>query len=500
MPLVSSQPALPKTDEPVGQHVVTKPTDLPASVFRHTYLQNSSFVTGNLLRHDRASFPRLNGNKSTRIRLRPRQTLCSNCKSTCLDSKEGPVPLSNTVTSLQHSKQHEKQRTHLPQSSSSMLSGSNQKHVRKRSKDGEISHRSSKQLKIYNNPVRISKTSPFIKISIGDNNVMNIPPRLHDIRAKESSPDTDSVSHVDDGLDDNSEEVDDEVIFNFKPSLMRQRLEETNNSRNKKNGANSRKSKKSKHKNKESQKGFAMSPKGDGAESERPRLVYTIHQSKGSKDKASLSPHRLDANGDSEDTQSSEDRQYSFQTGEMDSKSFISKHIKSVFNAETKSVSDRSEIGSINDSGSDIDSVDYGDGPPGDSLHSDEFKPLMMKIHTNSVDKCCTPDGREFHIEDIVWGKVKGFPWWPGRVMSISVSEKDNGVVIRQMAQVAWFNASTMSHIDCSDLYPFLDDFKLKFERKKKSKPYRRAVKQATIAAKSYQTGDLSELKELIAV
>jgi hypothetical protein len=41
-----------------------------------------------------------------------------------------------------------------------------------------------------------------------------------------------------------------------------------------------------------------------------------------------------------------------------------------------------------------------------------------------------------------------------------------------------------MSHIQCSDLYPFLEEFKLRYNKKKRG-PYKMAIKQATIAAQS---------------
>ena len=115
---------------------------------------------------------------------------------------------------------------------------------------------------------------------------------------------------------------------------------------------------------------------------------------------------------------------------------------------------------------------------------AERIKPLMMKIQTRNASECEIPDGRSLHIGDIVWGKIHGFPWWPGRILSITVKQKDNGVVITQMAHVSWFGSSTMSHMPCSDLYPFLEDFKQKFNKKKRG-PYKTAIKQATTAAKA---------------
>ena len=33
-----------------------------------------------------------------------------------------------------------------------------------------------------------------------------------------------------------------------------------------------------------------------------------------------------------------------------------------------------------------------------------------------SVSSCELPDGRRLNLNDVIWGKVHGFPWWPGKV------------------------------------------------------------------------------------
>ncbi|XP_059053022.1 PWWP domain-containing protein 2A-like [Achroia grisella] len=75
---------------------------------------------------------------------------------------------------------------------------------------------------------------------------------------------------------------------------------------------------------------------------------------------------------------------------------------------------------------------------------------------------------------DIVWGKVVGFPWWPGRVLSVTTTSK---------AHVAWYASTTSSLMPCDSLSPFLEDYKIRFNKKKRG-PYKDAVKQATSEAK----------------
>ncbi|XP_045532735.1 PWWP domain-containing protein 2A-like [Pieris brassicae] len=81
---------------------------------------------------------------------------------------------------------------------------------------------------------------------------------------------------------------------------------------------------------------------------------------------------------------------------------------------------------------------------------------------------------------DIVWGKVVGFPWWPGRVLSLASTSR---------AHVAWFASTTSSLMPCDSLCPFLEDYKICFNKKKRG-PYKEAVKQATMKAKENESLD----------
>lgn len=55
---------------------------------------------------------------------------------------------------------------------------------------------------------------------------------------------------------------------------------------------------------------------------------------------------------------------------------------------------------------------------------------------------------------DVVWGKVVGFPWWPGKVLSVTPTSK---------AHVAWYASTTSSLMPCDSLSPFLEDFKVSY-------------------------------------
>ncbi|KAJ4449325.1 hypothetical protein ANN_00723 [Periplaneta americana] len=64
-------------------------------------------------------------------------------------------------------------------------------------------------------------------------------------------------------------------------------------------------------------------------------------------------------------------------------------------------------------------------------------------------------------VGDVVWGKIHGFPWWPGKVLSITISRKDDGASLAPQAHVAWYGSSTSSLMPCDQLSPFLETFKV---------------------------------------
>lgn len=101
-------------------------------------------------------------------------------------------------------------------------------------------------------------------------------------------------------------------------------------------------------------------------------------------------------------------------------------------------------------------------------------------------------DARSLSQGDIVWGKVHGFPWWPGKVLSISDSGCSTDTTTE--AHVSWFGSSTSSMMPCNQLCPFLDFFKLRFNKKKKSSSYKEAIRQATEAINKKDPSDVIAL------
>uniref|UniRef100_W5MT29 PWWP domain containing 2A n=1 Tax=Lepisosteus oculatus TaxID=7918 RepID=W5MT29_LEPOC len=108
---------------------------------------------------------------------------------------------------------------------------------------------------------------------------------------------------------------------------------------------------------------------------------------------------------------------------------------------------------------------------------------LKATVFSKNVSKCVTPDGRTICVGDIVWAKIYGFPWWPARILAITVSRKDNGLLVRQEARISWFGSPTTSFLALSQLSPFLENFQSRFNKKRKGL-YRKAITEAAKAAK----------------
>ncbi|XP_028322823.1 PWWP domain-containing protein 2A [Gouania willdenowi] len=118
------------------------------------------------------------------------------------------------------------------------------------------------------------------------------------------------------------------------------------------------------------------------------------------------------------------------------------------------------------------------------STSSTSSSSSSSSVFSKSVSKCLLPDGRTVCVGDIVWAKIYGFPWWPARVLGITVSRRgDTGLSVRQEARVSWFGSPTTSFLPLVQLSPFLETFQLRFDRKRKG-PYRRAIAEAASAAK----------------
>ncbi|NXO03160.1 PWP2B protein, partial [Rhinopomastus cyanomelas] len=172
-----------------------------------------------------------------------------------------------------------------------------------------------------------------------------------------------------------------------------------------------------------------------------------------------------------------------------DNLAFLMKYRKRKADSSSLSVCSNDSLDESKSSSSEVTSPELCDCLPGDdasvsSSSKDERKmvpPLTVRLHTQSVSKCVTEDGRTVSVGDVVWGKIHGFPWWPARVLDINLSQKENGEPSWREAKVSWFGSPTTSFLSVSKLSPFSEFFKLRFNRKKKGM-YRKAITEAAKA------------------
>ncbi|CAL4170373.1 unnamed protein product, partial [Meganyctiphanes norvegica] len=108
---------------------------------------------------------------------------------------------------------------------------------------------------------------------------------------------------------------------------------------------------------------------------------------------------------------------------------------------------------------------------------------LLMKLQISEVQQCNINDGQKLAVGDVVWGKIHGFPWWPAKVVCMRILRENSGEVKWQQADISWYGSSTSSIMPAESLQPFLKNFKLRYNKKKRG-PYREAIKQATAEAK----------------
>jgi hypothetical protein len=115
------------------------------------------------------------------------------------------------------------------------------------------------------------------------------------------------------------------------------------------------------------------------------------------------------------------------------------------------------------------------------------------------VAHCLTASGRRMDVGDVVWGKIHGFPWWPGKVLSISVSCTEDGISTNAQAHVAWYGSSTCSLMSCDRLCPFLETFKARYNKKKRG-PYKEAIRQAQTEARSQTSSSSNTTNDVLKV
>uniref|UniRef100_A0A8C0W2M2 DNA (cytosine-5)-methyltransferase 3B n=1 Tax=Castor canadensis TaxID=51338 RepID=A0A8C0W2M2_CASCN len=101
-----------------------------------------------------------------------------------------------------------------------------------------------------------------------------------------------------------------------------------------------------------------------------------------------------------------------------------------------------------------IDLTDDGVTPQGSSTPyagpSQDSQQESLESSQVDVDSTEYQDGKEFGIGDLVWGKIKGFSWWPAMVVSWKATSKRQAM--SGMRWVQWFGDGKFSEVSADKL------------------------------------------------
>ncbi|XP_031289849.1 DNA (cytosine-5)-methyltransferase 3B isoform X4 [Camelus dromedarius] len=85
-----------------------------------------------------------------------------------------------------------------------------------------------------------------------------------------------------------------------------------------------------------------------------------------------------------------------------------------------------------------------------DSQQESVESPPLVDAEGRDADSTEYQDGKEFGIGDLVWGKIKGFSWWPAMVVSWKATSKRQAM--SGMRWVQWFGDGKFSEIPADKL------------------------------------------------
>uniref|UniRef100_A0A452VIJ0 DNA (cytosine-5)-methyltransferase 3B n=1 Tax=Ursus maritimus TaxID=29073 RepID=A0A452VIJ0_URSMA len=80
----------------------------------------------------------------------------------------------------------------------------------------------------------------------------------------------------------------------------------------------------------------------------------------------------------------------------------------------------------------------------------DGFESPQVDAEGRDADSAEYQDGKEFGIGDLVWGKIKGFSWWPAMVVSWKATSKRQAM--SGMRWVQWFGDGKFSEVSADKL------------------------------------------------
>ncbi|XP_008575235.1 PREDICTED: DNA (cytosine-5)-methyltransferase 3B isoform X3 [Galeopterus variegatus] len=80
----------------------------------------------------------------------------------------------------------------------------------------------------------------------------------------------------------------------------------------------------------------------------------------------------------------------------------------------------------------------------------DSLESPLVDVESRDGDSAEYQDGKEFGIGDLVWGKIKGFSWWPAMVVSWKTTSKRQAM--SGMRWVQWFGDGKFSEVSADKL------------------------------------------------
>ncbi|GFZ11108.1 Tudor/PWWP/MBT superfamily protein [Actinidia rufa] len=108
----------------------------------------------------------------------------------------------------------------------------------------------------------------------------------------------------------------------------------------------------------------------------------------------------------------------------------------------------------------------------------ENIKRVALKPECDVKESRTEKEG-QFHVSDLVWGKVRSHPWWPGQIFGASdASEKARKYCKKDSFLVAYFGDQTFAWNDASLIKPFRTHFS-QMEKQSSTEAFRHAVDRA---------------------
>ncbi|VEL06982.1 unnamed protein product [Protopolystoma xenopodis] len=133
---------------------------------------------------------------------------------------------------------------------------------------------------------------------------------------------------------------------------------------------------------------------------------------------------------------------------------------------------------------------------------------IAASTNGTSSTGCCGAGGNGFHVGDIVWAKLAGYPYWPSRInalwarnlhqlcnvpveqqlsegssnstsLAVASTPNDPSLAAGFTARVDWLAWDQCSYLSCSKLYPFVESFDRLYNPRTRVKGYTDAVRLA---------------------